>query len=1073
MRRSFSIVLMDSMSPIRRSVVRRRRRLTAALYLICVGVSWSSQQDIFFDPAPESQDVNEGADALIRCDVSNRYMVSFYWTFNGKTLANTTRRFQEDSNLRILNVDRNLENGSFRCVAVNVSTGIAVRSIEARLHIFWLADRVEVVEEDADDDVTSGLLQLLCHVDANPEPTFEWFRNREKLTGDDRIELRNQRIRMTVVTPTDNGVYSCQARNQAGQVDSLDGFILARYDESDSIPRLNISTFTQSVVVKKFSSAGLHCQFLSGVSTNWYFNKLHLANTTKYRLLLNGTLIINSVDKDDTGSYLCLGVGPTGQRQSFASQLLLAYLNNLNESSFDPRYPGGAVLPVGSKFDIRCLKPKGLPVPTSRWLTPHGAVLSSGTGRIRESEDGTLSIGRIEETDGGSYVCEMENLAGVRSRSVNLVVSVVPRITKHPMFQSVFEGETASLRCEFLATPYPTTTVSWKKDGQTLDLRNPRFQQIQGLLKVVGVLLSDEGDYACAIVSRGHSAVTSQTARIRVLKRLQFRPLPSDVSLELNSQANITCRADGTTAPAISWQRIGRNLPSHVRDDHAGTLVFGGVVRGDAGLYVCLAANSQGTINATIRVDYFMKPSFTVRPGNVTAPIGRPFMIHCAANGEPTPTIHWNFIDQYFNPVRFRILDNGTLLISKVSVEDSGRYQCIADNGGGREEQEIYLIAQDVPDDTDSSMVKTIVIAVCSVTIYLGVMIALIVFCLVRRMKHRTHQDTTHENASNGENKRLMRTTDKDPLGSKGEGGGLQQHPQSSQTTSHLLQKNAAAFDLPPPLSRQHLEVLGLLGKCQYGDVFLARNHNPGAVHPLVSIKSLSSTYVPHQTEFQRELEVLSRANHKNIARLTGICCNLQPPILVIEYTEWGDLKQFLLSLNTDASRLMQATLTLAQQLEMCRQVAVGMDHLSANRLVHRDLAARNILVTPFLGLKISHLSLCRDIYAGDYFHAEDRIIPVRWMAPESVFHGEFTSASDVWAYGVTVVEILQLGATPLAGRTDEELLLGLKTGARLHVVSPHGCPEPVWKLVQRCTTSPAFDRPSFADITKILDTTV
>jgi len=99
-------------------------------------VTKTKQQDSFyFDPPPVSQDVIEGEDMKLRCDVSNRKMIIFYWTLNGKQLTNTSRRYQDGSDLRILRVDRVQDAGSLRCIATNVTTGIALRSTEAKLNI--------------------------------------------------------------------------------------------------------------------------------------------------------------------------------------------------------------------------------------------------------------------------------------------------------------------------------------------------------------------------------------------------------------------------------------------------------------------------------------------------------------------------------------------------------------------------------------------------------------------------------------------------------------------------------------------------------------------------------------------------------------------------------------------------------------------------------------------------------------------------------------------------------------------------------------------------------------------------
>ena len=100
------------------------------------GVTKSRQQDNFyFDPSPLGGEVVEGDQMRLRCDVSNRKHIAFYWTHDDRKVANTSRRYQEDSDLRIMRVDRSLDAGGFRCIATNVTTGMSLRSIEARLTI--------------------------------------------------------------------------------------------------------------------------------------------------------------------------------------------------------------------------------------------------------------------------------------------------------------------------------------------------------------------------------------------------------------------------------------------------------------------------------------------------------------------------------------------------------------------------------------------------------------------------------------------------------------------------------------------------------------------------------------------------------------------------------------------------------------------------------------------------------------------------------------------------------------------------------------------------------------------------
>ena len=86
-------------------------------------------------------------------------------------------------------------------------------------------------------------------------------------------------------------------------------------------------------------------------------------------------------------------------------------------------------------------------------------------------------------------------------------------------------------------------------------------------------------------------------------------------------------------------------------------------------------------------------------------------------------------------------------------------------------------------------------------------------------------------------------------------------------------------------------------------------------------------------------------------------------------------------------------------------------EFLAGLDIVHRDLACRNILIGEKKNMKISDFGMSRLVPADEvYVPTSHGLLPLRWMAVESIFHREFTSSSDAWSYGVALWEICTMG---------------------------------------------------------------
>uniref|UniRef100_A0A6Q2X2L3 Tyrosine-protein kinase receptor n=1 Tax=Esox lucius TaxID=8010 RepID=A0A6Q2X2L3_ESOLU len=274
-------------------------------------------------------------------------------------------------------------------------------------------------------------------------------------------------------------------------------------------------------------------------------------------------------------------------------------------------------------------------------------------------------------------------------------------------------------------------------------------------------------------------------------------------------------------------------------------------------------------------------------------------------------------------------------------------------------------------------------------------------------------------------------------------------------------------------VAREKITILKELGQGSFGMVYegVAKDIVKGEPDTRVAVKTVNeSASLRERIEFLNEASVMKAFSCHHVVRLLGVVSKGQPTLVVMELMTHGDLKSFLRCLRPDSENnpTGKPPPTLKEMIQMAGEIADGMAYLNAKKFVHRDLAARNCMVAEDNTVKIGDFGMTRDIYETDYYRKGGKgLLPVRWMAPESLKDGVFTAHSDCWSFGVVLWEISTLAEQPYQGLSNEQVLKFVMDGGYLD--RPENCAERIHNLMTMCWQYNPKMRPTFQEIIEML----
>ncbi|KAL0126144.1 hypothetical protein PUN28_004932 [Cardiocondyla obscurior] len=267
-------------------------------------------------------------------------------------------------------------------------------------------------------------------------------------------------------------------------------------------------------------------------------------------------------------------------------------------------------------------------------------------------------------------------------------------------------------------------------------------------------------------------------------------------------------------------------------------------------------------------------------------------------------------------------------------------------------------------------------------------------------------------------------------------------------------------------VQRCRVRLLSIELEGTFGRVYRGSYHEEGALTPK---DVLVKTAAEHASQSQvalllREGLALYGLSHPALLPVLGVSIeDRSAPFLLYPHTGYKNMKRFLLRCKFSNEGPPRA-LTTQEVVEMALQAARGVQYLHRKRLVHRDLAARNCVVDDDLRVQITDNALARDLFPQDYHCLGDNENrPIKWLAIESLLNKTFTTASDVWAFGVLLWELTTLAQQPYGEVDPFEMASYLREGYRL--AQPINCPDELFAVMAYCWAMSAEERPTFSQL--------